>query len=227
MIQLQKISTLILPHRRPTLGIDPPMHRLPETSVKQSAPKLSTLATQLAPPAFSVTEATPLAESPARGSLAQRKAPPRPLNLGHTREEQIQPVENTIQAMQQETAEDIGERGRRKTREDDDRDREVAVAQEQEARSRSKKEKRSKVDQSRGEEVQKSPGEVIGQHQTASPLQASENTHLTASAPTNDLVHRTLSGSEPRLLSPPLRSPGLPASPRPADRHSHRPCRRS
>ena len=178
------------------------------------APKLAALTTSLAPPpAFSVTEATPLAESPARAFPAQRKAPPKPLDLTHLREEQSQ-----SQSEEQQS----DDRGRRKTREEDDRDREIAVQQEEEARSRSKKEKRSKVDQTRGEEVQRSPNEFVRQQQTTtlplSPPQQGGNPLLVAQPPTGDPLRRTLSGTEQRLLSPPLRSPGLPASPRPIDR---------
>ena len=199
----------------PTLGMHS-MNR--EMDVKQSAPKLSALTTSLAPPAFSVTEATPLAESPARGSLAQRKAPPKPLKLTPTREEQTQPRAAEDEISNQDLEDELFERGRRKTREDDDRDREIAVLQEQEARSRSKKEKRSKVDQTRGEELPKSPKECSQQSQTMSPHQPTDTTHLVASPPGGVMLQHTSSGTEPRLLSPPIRSPGLPSSPRPIDR---------
>ena len=202
----------------PTLGMDLPIQRMDDDGGKPPAPKLSALTTQLAPPAFSVTEATPLLESPARGSLTQRRAPPKPLNLTQTREEQIQSRSEDPQTSVQESEAEAFERGRRKTREDDDRDREIAVLQEQEARSRSKKEKRSKVDQLRGEELPVSPNESTQQPQTNRPHHVSGSPRLIASPPMADLLHRTPSGTETRLLSPPLRSPGLPASPRPSDR---------
>ena len=202
----------------PTLGLDLPIQRMEDDAIKPAAPKLSALTTQLAPPAFSVTEATPLVESPARGSLTQRRAPPKPLNLAQTREEQTQSRADDAQKSVQESEAEAFERGRRKTRDDDDRDREIAVLQEQEARSRSKKEKRSKVDQTRGEELPLSPNESTQYPQTKRPYQVSGSPHLIASPPTTDLLHRTPSGTETRLLSPPLRSPGLPASPRPSDR---------
>ena len=202
----------------PTLGMDLPIQRMDDDAVKPPAPKLSALTTQLAPPAVSVTEATPLVESPARASLTQRRAPPKPLNLAQTRDEQTRSRSEVPQTSEQESEADAFERGRRKTREDDDRDRETAVLQEQEARSRSKKEKRSKVDQLRGEELPASREESNQRPQTNPPQQASGSPHPIASPPIADLLYRNPSGTEPRLLSPPLRSPGLPASPRPFDR---------
>jgi RalA-binding protein 1 len=218
-LQLHQVQTglasdpFMVPQMSPTLGIDPPPTRL-EANSAQPPPKLTALTTSLAAPAFSVTEATPLAESPARAFPAQKKKAPKPLNLTQTKEEQ-----RTTSLADDQEAESL-ERGRRKTREEDDRERETAVLEEQEARSRSKKEKRSKVDQSRGETLPKSPNEPTSQHQTTSlsPPPASSNPLLGLSPPPGDLLSRTLSGGEQRLLSPPLRSPGLPASPRPLDR---------
>lgn len=196
-----------------------PVPRSIDAALDQRGPKLSALTTQLAPPAFSVTEATPLAESPARALPAHRKAPPKPLDLKQMKEEQNQsqpPEAHTAPRPQPEAEAD--ERGRRKTREQDDRERELTVLQEQEARSRSKKEKRLKGDQSGADGLPTSPKESSLQQQ-ASPRQLSDNQYLVASLPTGDPLHRAVPGTEqPRLLSPPLRSPGLPASPRPVDR---------
>jgi RalA-binding protein 1 len=206
----------IVPTASPEMSYSPNPNPSIDAALQQQPPKLSALTTQLAPPpAFSVIEATPIAESPARSLPAQRKAPPKPLDLTQTKEE----VKQTEIGSPKDTEDgEHHQRGRRKTRDEDDRDRELAVQQEQEARSRSKKEKRSKVDQARADGAPMSPTQASVLDQQTSPRPAGGTAHLLASPPAADSLHPTGLGTDKKMLSPPLRSPGLPASPRPADR---------
>ncbi|KIW17589.1 hypothetical protein PV08_04784 [Exophiala spinifera] len=187
--------------------LDPAM--MPPPLHLQQAPKIQNLATDMIQPVFALTEATPLSDKPPKSFQASRKAPPRPLDLRPTKEE-IASTEVVISDGDDDEQRGPTERGRRKTREEDDRERELLVMKEQEARSRSKKEKKGK-----GEATEvvlgdlplpplHSPPAVPKQAYTSEPK---THDHLSPSS--------TLSAVSSTQLSVPLRSSGLPTSPRP------------
>lgn len=189
--------------------IDPAM--MPPPLHLQQAPKIQSLVTDMIQPVFAVTEATPLSDKPPKSFQASRKAPPRPLDLRPTKDE-IASSEVVISDGDDDEERVPMERGRRKTREEDDRERELLVMQEQEARSRSKKEKDKKAKNEAAEVVLDSmplppvhsPPAVPSQ---AQPSEPKIQDHLSPSS--------TLSAVSSTSLSVPLRSPGLPTSPRP------------
>ncbi|KIW82980.1 hypothetical protein Z517_02223 [Fonsecaea pedrosoi CBS 271.37] len=180
--------------------------------LQQQGPKMQSLATQLAQPSFALTEATPLAEKPAKSFQASRKAPPKPLDLRPAKEDLqahqvIVPNEAIVSGDEDEEEREHVQRGRRKTREEDDRDRELLALKEQEARSRSKKEKKAKPEgeQTTAPDQMPHPAAVA---EVSQPLPSRQD-HLSPASITSGST-----GSSAQL-SLPLRSPGLPMSPRP------------
>ncbi|KAI9171606.1 putative Rho-type GTPase-activating protein [Paramyrothecium foliicola] len=172
----------------------PPSRALPSEPPKVPPPRL---------PKLAIVEATPqpdegLAKFPVP---PPRKAPPAPL--------QLKKIANAISTSSpdEETDSDLDDildvgkpsddrRGRRRTREEDDREREILVLKEAEARSASKKSKSSNA---------ASPAE------SASPKNLSPTSHEGGTAS----LAAVLNGdTTTELVLPPLRSPGLPASPR-------------
>jgi RalA-binding protein 1 len=187
------------------------------------------------------------AGSPAQSPLSQRspgqkipppnrKPPPAPLNL---RPIQHRPSPAHPTALEDGTDSDyddiLGEdeieedRGRRRTREDDDREREAAVIREQEARSRSMKQSANPIAQA-PEQLNASvtrPDPTLPQPNSRkvvaqSPPHLSPGTFIaavslgsvmSANVPADSSALGALQG-----VSPPPMSPGLPVSPRPADR---------
>jgi len=179
-------------------------------------PKLQSLSTSLAAPTFALTEPSPLAEKSNKSFTAARKTAPKPLNLSSLKDDiSVLRIENES-AVSDEVSEQISpvNRGRRKTREEDDRERQVVLLQEQEARSLSNKER-----QEPGASEVNTTGTISGVLTPALPTNLPTRSDLTdrLTAPTADSSTTVLHVTE-RLLSPPLRSPGLPASPRPMDR---------
>ncbi|KAJ9633546.1 Rho GTPase activating protein [Knufia peltigerae] len=190
--------------------IDPAM--MPPPLHLQQAPKIQSLVTDIVQPVFAVTEATPLSDKAPKSFQASRKAPPRPLDLRPTKEE-LASTEVVVSDGDDDEVRLPMERGRRKTREEDDRERELLVIKEQEARSRSKKDKEKKGKDETTEVVlddmplpppAHSPPAVPRQ---AQPSETKMQDHLSPSS--------TLSAVSSTQLSVPLRSPGLPTSPRP------------
>ncbi|KAL2421199.1 GTPase-activating protein BEM3 [Exophiala dermatitidis] len=190
--------------------LDPAM--MPSPLHLEHPPRLESISTQLAQPSFSVTQATPLTEKPPKTSQASRKAPPKPLNLHQTKDTLSSPFQVPSEFAVSDGEDDDEdrtnlERGRRKTREEDDRDREILVFQEREARSRSKKDKKEKSNRSELAETELSH-KSSGSRPTLPSTQAQKaHDHL---SPSSSVSH----GSSAQL-SLPLRSPGLPLSPRP------------
>ncbi|KIW71831.1 hypothetical protein PV04_00063 [Phialophora macrospora] len=183
--------------------LDPAMLPSP-LHLQQQASKMQSLATHLAQPSFAVTEASPLSEKPSKSFQASRKAPPRPLDLRPAKEEV--PAEVIVSGDEDEDREPA-QRGRRKTREEDDRDRELLALKEQEARSRSKRDKKVKTEEADAPTLEQLPlppaaAEVT---QNVPPRQG----HLSPSSATSGSV------ASSTQFSLPLRSPGLPMSPRP------------
>ncbi len=184
--------------------IDPAM--MPSPLHLQQAPKMQSLATNLAQPMFAVTEATPLSDKPPKSFQASRKAAPRPLDLRPAKED-IPIAEVVISDGDDDEDRSLLERGRRKTREEDDRERELLVIKEQEARSRSKKEKKAKGETADVLEDMPLPPSNLPTTEPLTQPQPKPQDHL---SPTS-----TLSVGSSTQLSVPLRSPGLPMSPRP------------
>ncbi|KIX97816.1 uncharacterized protein Z520_06594 [Fonsecaea multimorphosa CBS 102226] len=180
--------------------------------LQQQPPKMQSLATQLAQPSFALTEATPLTEKPPKSFQASRKAPPKPLDLRPAKEEfpadqVIVPTDVIVSGDEDEEERDPISRGRRKTREEDDRDRELLALKEQEARSRSKKEKKAKPEAEEPTVLDQMPlPPAVAEVTQPLPLRQD---HLSPASITSGSV-----GSSAQL-SLPLRSPGLPMSPRP------------
>lgn len=199
-----------------TAMMPPPLHL-------QQAQRIQSLSTQLAQPAFAVTEATPLSEKPPKSFQASRKGPPKPLNLSQTKDDVpahqiIVPAEVIVSDDDEEENKQPMERGRRKTREEDDRDRELLAMKEQEARSRSKKEKKPKPEAAEPtvEDLAQSQPPPPPPSQFTQPVPLTQDqmkvqNHL---SPTSTSTASASVGSSAHL-SLPLRSPGLPTSPRP------------
>lgn len=156
-----------------------------------------------------LSEPTTMSEKSSKGFSA-RKTAPKPLNLlqKNGSETNVAPLLNASERALL-SDEDEEPRGRRKTREDDDRDREKSLKQEQEARSKSKK--------------ASNPPPKSEDRATDSSANISTATPMPAPALAPPQIQNTTPGlnvPQPtslreRLISLPLRSPGLPASPRP------------
>lgn len=169
-----------------------------------SRPVLQAQTTDFDQPAFSVTEATPLVDKPSKGFGASRKMTPKPLNLLQSNAESAQqPLINVEDRALLSDEDEHDSRGRRKTREDDDREREKSLKKEQEARSKSKKSSNESEDPL----PEANPTVAVTLPSSPRPLQGL--------APPNAFNTQQSGITHERLLSLPLRSPGLPASPRP------------
>lgn len=151
-------------------------------------------------PTVAIVEATPqpdegLSQFPAP---PPRKPPPAPLQLKQDRRmAPAAPPEDEDTDSDYDDILEVDEivdehRGRRKTREEDDHEREIIAIQEAAARSASKKSKSS--------------------HGSPRAVPAALPLHPDGEAPSLAAV---LSGPVPREITVPLRSPGLPVSPRP------------
>lgn len=184
----------------------------PNETAPDSRPSTSPedAAGQSAGPEQSTNAATPPAPS--------RKPPPAPLDLGRTHGKHI-PTDSINDSQSESNYDDHSisdeeeRRGRRRTREEDDREREAAALREQEARSRSKKQSK-----------QSSAAPNKDADSTLSPWRAAASpSHLNhGQFPRTDSLAAIVNSGprDPSLLSdrhaPP--TPGLPSSPRPADR---------
>ncbi|KAK5952181.1 Rho GTPase activating protein [Knufia fluminis] len=176
-----------------------------ETNTRR--PTLQAQTMGLAQPSFALTEATPMSEKPSKGFSALRKTAPKPLNLLQNNNEPTSQTLNNVSDQVSRADNEDGElRGRRKTREDDDKDREKSLIKEQEARSKSKKKSQPPAE-SEGQTITVPP--TVGGTLPASPRPQQ------ALMPGNSLDAPQLGTVHERLIPMPLRSPGLPASPRP------------
>lgn len=189
----------------------PPSRSLPSSPPAFPPPKPPT-----SPPAVSLTEPSPRPDGTfANFPTPPRKAPPAPLNLRPKLDpppaREDDDSDSDIEGLLDIDEVVLEKRGRRRTRAEDDRVREIIATKEAEARSVSKKSKSGKVD-TPPEDIPASPRTVpMGVHHEAN----------TAS------LAAVLSGDRPQLrtqeLTMPLRSPGLPASPRPMNMTSKAP----
>ncbi|KAI9727833.1 MAG: hypothetical protein M1834_007879 [Cirrosporium novae-zelandiae] len=171
--------------------------------------------------------------------LPFRKAPPAPLDLSQPNivSKHLKQASNDDDGQSESEYDEISEveeiphfeRGRRKTREEDDRLREEIALREQELRSRSKKEKRSK---SKTEKLSPttdpaaispaSPKQMVPQSPPSSAAGMLQAPGSLASVLDSNNNTTTLKHS----VSAPLKSPGLPLSPRPVDRPMNSPLPR-
>ncbi|RMZ80630.1 hypothetical protein DV738_g2583, partial [Chaetothyriales sp. CBS 135597] len=172
-----------------------PSLQQPSQPPAQPSLKPPTLTTQVPGVGFNVTEATPLVETPVRSFANNRKNAPKSLDL----KQPSRPVHERTDS----DSDSVG-RGRRKTREDDDRERE--------ARSRSLKEQLKSPPVAESAPSLPRPVALNPQPQPRSGQQSPEPLPgaMTALQNHNPDIYSSLAA--------PLRSPGLPASPRPIDR---------
>ncbi|KPI45952.1 GTPase-activating protein BEM3 [Cyphellophora attinorum] len=182
--------------------------RGPGTQRTLSKPQAPALATDLAVPQFSVTDATPITASPVSFS-AKRQIAPKPLDLRSSKEDTAIAALAAEQAVSDSESNEPHnhERGRRKTREQDDRDRELMAMQQlqqEDARDRSTKDKRPALSSSNSASTLLPAADF-----TTLPRAAERDSEDSVGPP------QILVVNEGNMLSPPLRSPGLPASPRP------------
>jgi len=185
---------------------------------------------------------TPHAEDFPVPSPGTRKAPPAPLTLHRPGRPPPEAEKLNTQDPSDSEYEDMEvdelpafERGRRKTREDDDREREIALLKEQESRSISKKSKRSKSATEKTTKEAPPPVQALPKSpflpkspmmRSFSPNEPLSEMQRHLSPPTSlaGVLSRPPSStnshsiSERSLISPFPLSPGLPLSPRPADR---------
>jgi RalA-binding protein 1 len=183
-------------------------------SAPPASSKPSSIRTDLSAPTFAVTAATPVTASPKQSFSTKRQVAPKPLDLRSSREDstlpQVAPMESDKADGEKRSAED-NHRGRRLTREDDDKDRETAALQQmqEETRSRSKKDKKSQIHATDASTKLMPAASIDAQPQ---PTSSKSNHHVTPS----DASAYSQRSTEGVMLSPPMRSPGLPSSPRPA-----------
>lgn len=163
-----------------------------------------------------------------------RKAPPAPLNFANKNQASSHLHQASGNGDDSDSDYDdilevdempaLTDRGRRRTREDDDREREVAAMKEAEMRSLSKKSKNSK---SRTPKTPKDgnfdPKDTAVQNSRqavpiAPPAELLSSPDSNAGSLAGMLASTRPSDSSSTVLSLPLLSPGLPASPRPVDR---------
>ena len=172
-----------------------------------------------------------------------RKAPPAPLDLGSAKTESLKMAHFGPEDHSESEYEDNSnlkispvERGRKKTREDDDRDREAAILRDQASRSQSNKDAESKSRSGSKKKHDKSSQPQALPMPPAIRALAPEPTPLGSPsfmAPPMSLAgalspNDALKGSEitTRTLHAMPLSPGLPISPRPADRPQNPPTPR-
>lgn len=162
-----------------------------------------------------VTDTTPLSDKPPKSFQASRKSAPKPLDLKPSRSEMLSP-EQALSDTELDMPPEHIDRGRRRTREEDDRDREIAAKEEMESRSQSKKNKTTKNESSQNSHHTPSPHSLPLQKQDdpspAQPSRAKSLAENSLSLPMSDF------GAPRGSVAVPLRSPGLPATPRPVDR---------
>jgi len=191
-------------------------------------------------PAVKLIEPSPLLEKSEKSFSSTKRTKPAPLNLNQSKRGSMM-LSQSFQAEEHSDSEyedhlDTGEeRGRRKTREEDDRERELAAKQESEARSRSKRGKSAQADQksSVSETVLTVPPVPVSglplspRPTTVQPTFAQTNDRLIPPPPpppppppysVAQIGSQDSSMISQRHLTAPLRSPGLPMSPRPIDR---------
>ncbi|KAK6954299.1 hypothetical protein Daesc_004266 [Daldinia eschscholtzii] len=196
----------------------PPSRSFPSDPPRMPPPKRPTAD----PPAVSVIEATPLVDQgisqfPPPSAPPPRKPPPAPLQLKKESKvpASISPEDDTDSDSDYDSLLEVDElpiiekRGRRKTREEDDREREILAQKEAEARSLSKK---SKKGSQKGTPIAKEPESSYGVPANSRIVQDSLSpdnipTSL-AGVLSNDDIRET-------IVPAFLKSPGLPASPRP------------
>ncbi|KAI0482644.1 hypothetical protein GGR56DRAFT_200214 [Xylariaceae sp. FL0804] len=200
----------------------PPSRSLPSEPPRMPAPKPPS---GPPPPAALVPQAASSIEPgissfPPPSAPPPRKPPPAPLQLKKDTNMTaiVPPEEDNDSSSDYDSLLEVDEipipesRGRRRTREEDDRERVELAMKEAEARSLSKK---SKKGSQKG-----TPKSTDGEHPAAD-IPASPRTMPAQPMLSHDSVTASLagvlSGSEPsqHVLAPPLKSPGLPASPRP------------
>ncbi|KAH8657533.1 hypothetical protein BGZ60DRAFT_132901 [Tricladium varicosporioides] len=227
----------------------PPSRSLPSDPPRGPPPNVPPpkAPTNMQTPSVAVIEASP---NPDEGLRAfpppPRKAPPAPLNLGkkdnpssHLRQasgagEESDSDYDDILEVDEIPA--FPERGRRKTREDDDRQREIAAMKEAEMRSLSKKSGHSSA---KGTPKSKPTTPKDGTFPVAAdPMPLSPRQTKPINPPDAHLRHLSPHSSNAGslagmlsdasgMMSPPLMSPGLPMSPRPADRGMSSPLPRN
>ncbi|KAK0100293.1 hypothetical protein ONS96_007574 [Cadophora gregata f. sp. sojae] len=223
----------------------PPSRSLPSNPPRGPPPSVPPPRTPMSSqgPSVNLIEPSPNPDEGLRSfPTPPRKAPPAPLNLGKqskasshlrqasgTGEETDSDYDDILEVDELPT---FTERGRRKTREEDDREREIAAMKDAEMRSLSKKSGKS-TPKSRPT----TPKEGSFAH-LADPMPTSPRQTVQISPP--DAHTRHLSPPDPNagslagilneasgVVSPPLLSPGLPMSPRPADRPMNSPMPRN
>ncbi|KAI1143279.1 RhoGAP-domain-containing protein [Hypoxylon sp. FL0543] len=196
----------------------------PSRSFPSEPPRIPPPQRPADPPAVSVIEATPMVDQgisqfPPPSAPPPRKPPPAPLQLKKESKipASVSPEDEEDSDSDYDSLLEVDElpipekRGRRRTREEDDRDREILAQKEAEARSLSKKSKKgSQKGTPVAKEVEPSQNDV-----PSSPRMVGMQPMLAPDSVPASLAG-VLSGNETRhIMAPPLKSPGLPASPRP------------
>jgi RalA-binding protein 1 len=193
-----------------------PLHVHLQQAPAVKPPKLSALSTtELAAPSLAVIAPTPVTSSPVQSFSSKRQIAPKPLDLRLSKEDsklaELAASESAVVDAEGQAPE-RPQRGRRKTREEDDRDRELAALQQQQEedlRSRSKKSNKSTPPKAKPEPPsQLLPAADISQAQPTKQIQHKPTASDASS-------HYSANDKEVVNLSPPMRSPGLPRSPRP------------
>ncbi|KAI8957956.1 RhoGAP-domain-containing protein [Daldinia sp. FL1419] len=199
----------------------PPSRSLPSKPPRVPPPKRPTAD----PPAVSVIEATPLVDQgisqfPPPSAPPPRKPPPAPLQLKKETKvlTSIPPEDNSDSDSDYDSLLEVDElpiiekRGRRKTREEDDREREILALKEAEARSLSKKSKKgSQKGTPIAKDAESAQHGVPTNPRMANPQDSlsPDNMHVSlASLMNSDDIRET-------IVPTFIKSPGLPASPRP------------
>ena len=200
----------------------------PTAMTQNPTMKLPSLITSIAAPSLNLIEPSPMAEKNSKSFSTARKAPA-PLVLKHSSNSST-PV-HSGDATLKGPDHPMGlidsppvERGRRKTREADDKEREIAVLKEQEARSQSKMEQQNEPKILEAQPSLPPTSEVPAEPQPSQSLPLAPATTLdrpNSSGKASNPALLAVQGSgnvTERHLTAPLRSPGLPLSPRPGDR---------
>ncbi|KAI0833912.1 RhoGAP-domain-containing protein [Hypoxylon sp. FL0890] len=196
----------------------------PSRSFPSEPPRIPPPKRPADPPAVSVIEATPMADQgisqfPPPSAPPPRKPPPAPLQLKKESKvpASISPEDEEDSDSDYDSLLEVDElpipekRGRRRTREEDDREREILAQKEAEARSLSKK---SKKGSQKGTPIAKESESSQTDVPASSRMAGTQPMLGPESIPAS--LAGVLSGNETRqIMVPPLKSPGLPASPRP------------
>ena len=184
----------------------PPSRALPGRPPQGPPPRLPA-----GPPAVPGSIEEGLAQFPPPPAPPPRKPPPAPLQLRDARPNPtIPPDEEVLESdtdydelLEVTEITDREKRGRRRTREEDDEERAVLAQQEAERRSLSKKSKKSNSASTPRDGAVPAPADI-----PPSPRVINQTLSVSLAG--------VLSGDVNGLMAPPLLSPGLPASPRPA-----------